>query len=320
MKKNTINWFIEKSKEIHRDKYDYSKSEYINYDTKLCIVCPEHGEFWQTPGNHLKGKGCPYCNGNAKKTTEQFIEESKKKYGDEFDYSKVVYKNNETKVCIIDRKTGIEYFQTPANHLQGFDCRVNCNITTEEFIKRAKLVHGDRYDYSKVNYINAKTKVCIICPEHGEFWQLPFNHLNGRGCAKCKNKSSLEKYVEYFLTKNNVKFEAQKKFSWLGKKSLDFFLPEYNLSIECQGRQHINKKESYFSENDLLLKRDSEKYDLVKKNGIKMVYIIPNYEKVTFEFYKDKTVIKLKDFEKMWDTVLSKSLVINQVIKKEDEK
>jgi conserved hypothetical protein len=64
-------------------------------------------------------------------------------------------------------------------------------ITTNEIIAKAKLVHGDKYDYSKVDYSNAHTKVCIICPNHGEFWQTPNNHLRGHGCPKCKrNKLS----------------------------------------------------------------------------------------------------------------------------------
>lgn len=58
-------------------------------------------------------------------------------------------------------------------------------LTTEEFIRRAREVHGDKYDYSKVVYVNNRTKVCIICPIHGEFWQIPFSHLQGRGCVKC---------------------------------------------------------------------------------------------------------------------------------------
>ena len=56
---------------------------------------------------------------------------------------------------------------------------------TEEFIRRARLVHGDKYDYSKVVYVNSTTDVCIICPIHGEFWQRPAEHLRGKGCVKC---------------------------------------------------------------------------------------------------------------------------------------
>jgi len=207
--------FIRRAREVHKDIYDYSNIEYKNYDTKVCIICPEHGEFWQTPGNHFKGKGCPVCSGNAKLTTEEFIKKGKEKWGNKFDYSKVKYINNTTKVCIID-ENGNEFWQTPSNHLSGFDCsKVNIRKNTEDFIKNAKLVHGDKYDYSKVKYVNCKTKVCIICPEHGEFWQIPNNHLKGQGCNKCaieKNHRLQRKNTEDFI--KNAKIVHEDKYNY----------------------------------------------------------------------------------------------------------
>jgi len=186
--------FIEKARKIHGDKYDYSKVEYINAHTKVCIVCPIHGEFWQTPNNHThktKPKGCPKCAGKLVTDTESFIKEARKIHGDKYDYSKVEYVNTMSKVCIICPIHG-EFLQTPNKHLSGNNCP-KCSHqsylhTTESFIKEARKIHGDKYDYSKVRYINAHTKVCIICPIHGEFWQLPTNHLRGKGCQKCKNE------------------------------------------------------------------------------------------------------------------------------------
>ena len=187
--------FIAKAQEIHGNKYDYSKTEYSNSRTKVCIICPDHGEFWQTPTLHLQGNGCPKCSGKNKLTTEEFIEKARKVHGDKYDYSKVDYKNNHTKVCIICPDHG-EFWQTPSNHLKkqgcpkcGFTIRNEKNtMTTEEFIAKAREVHGSKYDYSKSEYQNCNVKVCIICPEHGEFWQLPSSHLSGRGCPKCINR------------------------------------------------------------------------------------------------------------------------------------
>ena len=79
------------------------------------------------------------------------------------------------------------------------------------FVKKAKKVHCDKYDYSKVEYINNKTKVCIICPVHGEFWQIPNYHLDGCGCPKC-NQSHMEKETEEILLKKGIKYEYQKRF------------------------------------------------------------------------------------------------------------
>jgi len=118
--------FIKQAIEIHRDKYDYSKVNYINTETKVLIICKEHGEFEQTPHSHIgeRANGCSKCS---------------KKY-------------------------------SPNNN---------------EFIKKAKKIHKDKYDYSKVEYKNSKEKIIIICKEHGEFEQVASSHLNGKGCRKC---------------------------------------------------------------------------------------------------------------------------------------
>lgn len=145
--------------------------------------------------------------------------------------------------------------------------------TTENFIKRAMEVHGNKYDYSKVEYINNKTKVCIVCPEHGEFWQTPHNHLQSKGCPIC-NESKLENEISNFLEINNINYEREKTFDWLKSKyklRLDFYLPDYNIAIECQGEQHF-KPINYFGglQNFIKLsKNDKLKYDLCKHNNIK---------------------------------------------------
>jgi len=218
-KKKTTEEFIAEARKVHGDKYDYSKVEYINALKKICIICPEHGEFWQTPNSHLSGKGCPKCSGIIKKTTEEFIAEAHKVHGDKYDYSKVEYVNNKTKVCIICPEHG-EFWQTPANHLQGQTC-LKCSgkskRTVEDFIAEARKVHGNKYDYSKVKYVNSATKVCIICPEHGEFWQTPSNHLNGVECLKCsvihvhnKQKSTTEDFITKAKEVHGDKYDYSK--------------------------------------------------------------------------------------------------------------
>ena len=80
-------------------------------------------------------------------------------------------------------------------------------LTTEEFIAKAKAVHGDRYDYSKVEYVGQKAKVCILCKEHGEFLQPPYDHLSGHGCIKCHRKAMARRYSlgkEKFIEKANA--------------------------------------------------------------------------------------------------------------------
>lgn len=148
-----------------------------------------------------------------------FIKKVKAKYGDEFDLTKVDYVNNKTKVSIGCKKHG--YFSiTPLNLLQGHGCQKCVNkyhYTNNEWIEKVSKIHNYKYDYTKTNYINATTKVCIICPEHGEFWQTPNNHLNGAGCQKCNIDrlaiQSIEKAKKNFVEKANEVHNSQYDYS-----------------------------------------------------------------------------------------------------------
>ena len=274
LKKFTTKEFIEKAKEIHGDKYDYSKVEYVNLTTKVCIICPTHGEFWQTPSAHIHQKqGCVYCSGK-KMNLESFIEKASVIHKGKYDYSKVNYVNNHTKVCIICPIHG-EFWQTPSGHLRGQGCPKCANEyspTTEEWIERAKRIHGDKYDYSKSVYVNTITKICVICPKHGEFWVFPNNHLKGNGCPNC-NKSKLENILAFYLMKKEIEFTYGKKFDWLRNKnplSLDFYLPEYNIAIECQGEQHLINERKFTNVSQL--ENDMLKNKLCNENGVKLLY------------------------------------------------
>ena len=280
MKKITTINFIEKSKKIHGDKYDYSKVKYETCRKKVCIICPKHGEFWMSPENHTHKthpQGCPKCNGGVSLTKEEFIEKARQVHGDKYDYSKVEYKNTHSNICIICKEHG-EFLQTPHNHLKGKgcpDCAGNIQLTTEEFIKRAQQIHGNRYDYSKVNYKNNHDKVCIICPNHGEFFQRPYEHLNGKGCRYC-NISHLENTVQLFLDNLNIRYlreVGKETFKFLGNQRLDFFLPDFNTAIECQGEQHF-KPVVFFGENSLEknIRLDKEKASKCKENGVNLLY------------------------------------------------
>ena len=201
MAKLTTEEFIKKAREVHGDKYDYSKVEYVNSTTRVCIICPKHGEFWQKPNIHLQNKGCLKCGRERtatfhSKSQELFLQDAKKIHGNKYDYSKVEYVDSQTKITIICPIHG-EFTQSPTTHLQGSGCpmcgndRTALRMTNEDFIDKAKAVHGDRYDYSKVHYVHNKTEVCIICREHGEFWQKPKNHLSGYGCPICSGRKKM---------------------------------------------------------------------------------------------------------------------------------
>lgn len=296
--KLTTEEFIKRAKEVHGDKYDYSKVEYINSSTKVCIICPIHGEFWQVPFSHLRGIGCEWCGGHGRLTFSEFIKKGTKVHDGKYDYSKVEYINASTKVCIICPEHG-EFWQKPVYHVSGRGCPIcggNQKFTTEKFIEKARKIKGDKYDYSKVNYVNAHTKVCIICPIHGEFWQEPDNHYRF-GCQCCK-RSSLEESVKDFLEKENIVYEEQKRFDWLfyaKSMSLDFYIPEFNAAIECQGEQHFRPYRFKNGKSDeinfkIRRNRDILKQYLCQSNGVKLYYYVSSNmpeELNEYRTYKD---------------------------------
>lgn len=248
-KKSTTEEFIKKSNDIHGvGTYDYSKVEYVSNHKNVIIICPKHGEFKQTPNNHLRGHGCMTCSGKQVLTTKEFIKRAKEIHGNLYDYSKVEYKNGKTKVCIIckNHNKPYEFYQRLNEHIrqkQGCPlCSGNKKSTTEEFIEKSNKIHGvETYDYSKVDYINAFVKVVIICPKHGKFTQKPIHHLRGEGCPKCKSSKG-EILVRNWLIKNKIEFDEQKRFDDCRNKNplpFDFYTPKYNLCIEYDGEQHF---------------------------------------------------------------------------------
>lgn len=242
--------FIKEAKKIHGDKYNYSKVEYKGSKDKVCIICPEHGEFWQTPNKHLSGQGCPKC---------------------------------------ADIKNGY-----------------NKRLSKKEFIKKSKELHGNKYDYSKVEYIDYCTPVKIICPEHGEFLQKPSIHLFGCGCPIC-NSSHLENEIRNWLKENTKLFIEQKKFEWMGRQSLDFYIPSYYIGIECQGSQHFKSVEHFggINEFEKRIKLDITKNQLCQEHGIKILYVVKEedlakcFKKKFLGLYNDDNVIEEDKLDKI---------------------
>ena len=196
MKLLTEQQFIILANAKHSNRYEYSS---IQFPVKMSEVIelndPEYGSFTVPVNRHLAGKGhVKYGqkrSADAKRMTQEtFINLAKSIHNSLYNYSKVMYENMNKKVCIIDPEYG-EFWQTPAGHLgqkQGHPARGKLKAAQarrqplNEFISRAVEKHGTLYDYSKVNYTSVDTKVCIIDPEYGEFWQSPYQHLNSHGC------------------------------------------------------------------------------------------------------------------------------------------
>ena len=185
--KFTINEFIIKANEKHKDKYNYSLVEYKNNKTKVKIIYSEHGIFEQLPINHLSGKGCNKCSGKNLSLNE-FISKCDKIHNKKYNYSLVTTSKSKTKIKIICPIHGI-FEQETTQHLSNhgcYQCKLNDKKKPKEvFITESIIKHNNKYDYSLVDYVDSKSKVKIVCPIHGEFEQTPNMHLRGQGCRLC---------------------------------------------------------------------------------------------------------------------------------------
>jgi hypothetical protein len=209
MRKLTTEEFIAKAKAVHGDKYIYDKSVYVNSKEKVIITCPMHGDFEQTPSNHMYGFGCNYCardivTSSRRMTFDDFVSKAISVHGERYSYKKDTYKNTSNKMVICCRIHG-DFMQSPKKHLVGHGCHFcggGTRSNTIEFVIKAATVHGNKYDYSLVDYTSANKSVAITCKEHGVFMQAPSNHLNGQGCPDCAEygfKRTTKKAYVYFL-------------------------------------------------------------------------------------------------------------------------
>jgi hypothetical protein len=285
MSKLTTDDFVNRSKFCHDNYYNYLLTEYKSIFLKVKITCPIHGIFEQTPHDHLKGHGCKKCGitrGIQKRilTISEFIQKAENIH-DKYDYSHVDYYNSRTKVKITCPIHGI-FEQTPHEHLNGHGCP-ECGVlkntygqrlTTLDFIEKAKFIHGDKYNYSLVNYISTHIKVKIICPIHSVFEQQPNGHLNGYGCRECYKSLSISKpekeVFEYVKTLTIEDVINNDRTQIINPKTghyleLDIWIPSLNKAIEFNGR--------YWHSLEGVDYRDHQKNIQCKDKGIELLVI-----------------------------------------------
>lgn len=277
--------FIEKSREIHKNIYSYEYVNFVNRITNVIIVCYKHGKFKQKPKYHVSGSGCPKCAienraKSCKLSIKDFILKSKLKHGNKYDYSNVNYINNKTHVEIICREHGI-FKQRPSHHINGSSCpkcKNSYRMSRNEFIAKCKTIHNSYYDYSELNYKNIKSSIIIKCPIHGKFKQRAKHHISGSGCPKCQ-MSNGERKISKLLIKENIKFEYQYKFKECKDKRclpFDFYLPEYNILIEYDGRQHYDNIKFFNNNLSLIQRRDKIKDNFAIKFNYKLIRLNKN--------------------------------------------
>jgi very-short-patch-repair endonuclease len=266
---------------IHgRNKYDYSLVNYINNKTKIKIGCKIHNIFFEKRADAFLNKKsmCPKCHYDSKKLSqlkdnEYFIHQLIEKHGNFYDYSNVNYSGANNSVLIIC-PLHKEIRKTPKTLLQNPSLCRKCDYRdTKKFIEESKKIHGNRYLYDKVNYFATNKKVIITCPKnnHGDFKQEPRLHLKNVGCPVCKISKGEKKVMEY-LEKNKIIYLPQQKYVFLGETIIfDFFLPNKNVIIEFDGKQHFQTSlMGKYEDNN---RKDIHKTSFCFKNNINLIRI-----------------------------------------------
>lgn len=306
-KRLTQEEFITKAKSIHGDRYDYSEVVYIRSVDMIKIICPKHGAFKQSAHSHLKGRGCLECgyvkrSDSLKYTTKDFLTKSTLIHGDLYIYSEVAYTGSNDKVKIICTKHGA-FEKAPYEHLRGKGCP-KCGIskrarlrtlTTDFFIEKAKEVHGNLYDYSKVDYKHNKIKIKIVCQKHGVFKQCSGGHLSGKGCPKCAKGIKTWSYTNW-----QAAAECSKKFD----SYKVYIIRCWNEEEEFYkiGRTY-QKVKNRFSGNI------PYNYKVIKKIVFKDARECCEYENYLQELNKNNAYLPIKSFKGMYECFSEKPVL-----------
>lgn len=242
-RKLTQSEWLKRAHEVHGDRYDYSLSEYKRSAVPVAIRCRVHGVFYMRPLAHIRGQNCPECSDRKRLTKDEFERRSRLIHGNKYVYDNVVYVNNKTHVFVTCPKHG-DFRITPHNHLRGKGCP-KCSfcaeMTQDEFIERAKLVHNNYYDYSLVRYTKNAAPITIICPMYGPFVQEANSHLQGHGCPcldtkyinNSFNKSQPEDDLYGMLCDKFGEKDVERQFvSDLYPFHCDFYIRSRDLYIE----------------------------------------------------------------------------------------
>lgn len=299
--------FLNKARSKHGYKYNYVNLPDILKSKDIIDMYFDDKFYHQKVYKHLLGK-CPEKN-MIKKTTNDFIKESKKIYGNRFDYTLTNYINSTTKVKLHDSITGKVYEQIPNLHLNK---HTNKSLTKESFIQSSMIISNYNYNYDNTYFKNLTTKCIINCYEHGDFEVKPYDHLNyGKICPYC-DESNFSKKVSYFLNKKNICFTKQFKFkenSDINILPFDFYIPSIRMCIDFIPENSLNinqlkindKIKNDYCENNYINILKIKYFEIDKINNILYNSIIPLIKILhkqctkTFQYIKgDKVLFKNK--------------------------
>ena len=297
--KNKTTKFIEKAIIVHGNRYDYSLVDYYKAKTKVLIICPDHGEFWQEPNHHLSGHKCKKCSREEidKITKIKFRENFKaraiKVHGLRYCYDLVEYEAAKKKVTIKCLEHGM-FSQTPDKHIGGKQGCPKCIgrvLDIKDFIYKANKTHNNRYYYNISEYTDCKKYIDILCSEHGIFRQTPDNHVSGKGCPKCSSSKSqylIEKFIiekyshlsEIIINDRIIPYHTGRNLE------IDINLIDLNIGIEYNGSYHYDET-SYFNTVSKtgfegVVERDAFKENWCRENSINLIKI--SYEEFDIAF------------------------------------
>ena len=264
-KRDNLSTFVKKAVEVHGAKYNYESVEYVDSSTKVAIVCPEHGTFYQSPAKHLSGQNCPECSrrkvvAHHKQSQEELLARCRSVHADRYDYNKVDWSLSVVQPVVIGCKKHGDFKQSLLSHYSGTGCR-KCTIevnkartrqTREEFANRAVQVHGNKYRYTVTTPYGNKYPVRIFCPTHGFFKQRPNDHLDGHGCPSCaritRGRSQANDALMGFIKTLAPHLQQERRYSF-GKGQprwrSDGYVPDKKLHIEFNGlRWHSTRFQS----------------------------------------------------------------------------
>lgn len=285
MKRLTLEQVIESFRKVHGDRYDYSLVEYKGKDIDVKIICPKHGIFEQRPNSHKRGQHCRKCTNEwSRLTMDQFLSLLREEVREKYKFSNLRRKNGKSYVSVECPIHG-RFEQRADGAVAGKICRGCSDIErrkdVDHFTKKSKKIHGNKYDYSLVDYEVCRKKVKIICKKHGPFEQTPASHVSGNGCKMCNDKSSYEDEIEFWLKQYNIKYE-RRDYSKITPFELDFVLEDYNLAIEVNG---------VYWHSDLMGKDRTYHLNKTKKcnkAGLRLIHIFEN------EFVNNKNIVLSK--------------------------
>lgn len=310
----TFEKFINQTKSFNKGQYDYSLiTNFKSGRDKINIKCTiDNTIFSQYAYNHLKyPKKCPTCKINKRKelllqlkhppkirshTNSQFISRSRKRYKEIFDYSLVNYKNKRIKVCLKCKKNGHIFWQSPESHFKGNDCP-KCigagQYSQEDFLFKARLVHGDRYDLSNIKYIASNQNITVRCLKHGNFIIRASRFLRGQKCRKCNSNIFVTTQDEFIAKAKEIHLDR------FDLSQINFIKSSYDVTPICKkhgmfriqackflsGRGCKRCKisegeriiENFLKKNNILYIHEKKFSDCISKLPLKFDFYLPEY-------------------------------------------